>query len=84
MIAIRLHEEILEMLRKAAAYNKVGYQTYTQWLIESALKNEARYYGWTMPAKKFVVRGGAPTERQRQTLRKLMRMSERRAKKAGA
>jgi hypothetical protein len=71
------------MLKKAAAYHQVGYFTYLQWLLENGLKAEAKYYGWAMPGKKFVVRAGVPTERQQQTLQQLMRIARSKAKKAG-
>jgi hypothetical protein len=71
------------MLKKAAAYHKVGYYTYLHWLVENGLKAEARYYGWAMPGKRYVVRQGALTDRQAEILRRLMRISTSRAKKAG-
>jgi hypothetical protein len=73
---IRLRPEIIEMCRLAAEYHKVGYQTYLQWLVEDALKNEAKYYGWKTPAKKYVVRRQLSPDQQRD-IRRIMRIAER-------
>jgi hypothetical protein len=75
---IKIRPEIIEALRMGAAYHGVGYQTYLQWLVEYALKEEAGYYGWKLPVKKYVVKHRLP-DSQRQLLRRLMLHSERKA-----
>lgn len=73
---IRLRPEIIEMCRLAAEYHKVGYQTYLQWLVEDALRDEAKYYGWKAPSKKYVVRRSLSSDQQRD-IRRMMRIAER-------
>jgi hypothetical protein len=45
-VSFKFRPELVEMLRLGAAYHDVPYQTYTQWLLEHAVKSEALYYGW--------------------------------------
>jgi len=73
---IRLRPEIIEMCRQFAEYHKVGYQTYLQWLVEDALKQESKYYGWKTTAKKYVVRREISAAQQRD-IQRLMRIAER-------
>jgi hypothetical protein len=42
----RVKEEVLEFLKIGGDYHGVGFQTYMQWLLERALLEEIRYYGW--------------------------------------
>ena len=67
---------MIEALRMAAGYHGVGYQTYLQWLVEYGLKQEAGYFGWTLPAKKYVVKHRL-SPAQRKILRRLMLQSGR-------
>jgi len=43
---VRLKREVLEFLKIGGSYHGVGYTTYLQWLLERALLEEIRYYGW--------------------------------------
>lgn len=65
------------MLKMAAAYHKVGYQTYLQWLVDDGLRKEAGYYGWAQPTKRYVVRKNRITEAQRNTIYRAMRLAAR-------
>ena len=77
-IAFRVRPEVLEMLRRGAAYHGIGYQTYMQWLIEEGLKAEVRYYGWGVLPQRHIL--GGPTKAEQREIQRLMRLSERRMK----
>lgn len=67
---------MIEALKMASAYHGVGYQTYLQWIVEHGLKEEAGYFGWKLPAKKYVVKHRLSPV-QRKILRRLMLQSGR-------
>lgn len=43
---VRLKKEVVEFLKIGGDYHGVGFQTYLQWLLERALLEEIKYYGW--------------------------------------
>jgi len=65
---------VLEMVHQGAAFHKIKYQTYLQWLVEEGIKREAQYYGWAVLSEKYKKVG--LTELQKRDIHLLMRSSK--------
>lgn len=74
---MKIKADVLELARQGAAYHKIPYQTYLQWLIEVGLTNEATYYGWRKPPGPI---HRNPTQAQRIAIKRLLRNASRKRK----
>lgn len=74
-IDIRFKVEVHEMARQGAAYHRIKWQSYIQWLVEEALKAEAKYYGWATLTPRYKVQG--PTKIQEKEIQRLMAIARR-------
>ena len=81
-IGIRLKVDVLELLRRGAAYHGIGYQTYLQWILEEGLRSEAHYYGWRTPSIRRT-KERTPKSLQNE-IQRLARLARRKAKRKDA